>query len=150
MIESIILALIVGAVIGLVARLVMPGKQDISVVVTVLIGALGGFIGSVVANQFGYHNANGGIAWIPFFIGVVAAVALIAVYESVMGRRTGLMGRRGWPDGSARRLDGSAGRHRSHRSAWPYQIALVTRIRETNMRPLPGAESHHSLSLQTP
>ncbi|MFZ1163414.1 GlsB/YeaQ/YmgE family stress response membrane protein [Mycobacterium sp.] len=94
MIESIILALIVGAVIGLVARLVMPGKQDISVVVTVLIGALGGFIGSVVANQFGYHNANGGIAWIPFFIGVVAAVALIAVYESVMGRRTGLMGRR--------------------------------------------------------
>ena len=95
MIGSIILALIAGAVIGLVARLVMPGKQNISMVATVLIGALGGLIGSVVASQFGYHNANGGVAWIPFFIGVVAAIALIAVYESVMGRRTGILGRRG-------------------------------------------------------
>jgi uncharacterized membrane protein YeaQ/YmgE (transglycosylase-associated protein family) len=97
MIGSIILALIVGAVIGLVARLVMPGKQDIGMLTTVLIGALGGLIGSAVASQFGYHNANGGVAWIPFFIGVAAAVVLIAIYESVMGRRggTGMLGRRG-------------------------------------------------------
>ena len=87
MIGSIILALIVGAIIGLVARLVMPGKQDIGMVATVLVGALGGLIGSAVASQFGYHNANGGVAWIPFFIGVAAAVVLIAIYESVMGRR---------------------------------------------------------------
>jgi uncharacterized membrane protein YeaQ/YmgE (transglycosylase-associated protein family) len=94
MIESIILALIVGAVIGLVARLIMPGKQDITMVATVLMGALGGLIGSAVASQFGYHNADGGIAWIPLFIGVAAAIALIAIYESVMGRRTGILGRR--------------------------------------------------------
>ena len=94
MIESIILALLLGAVIGLVARLIMPGRQDITMVPTVIIGALGGLIGSAVANQFGYHNANGGIAWIPLFIGVAAAIALIAIYESVMGRRTGILGRR--------------------------------------------------------
>lgn len=94
MIESIILALIVGAAIGLVARLIMPGKQDITMVPTVIIGALGSAIGSAVARQFGYHNANGGIAWIPLFIGVAAAIALIAIYESVMGRRTGILGRR--------------------------------------------------------
>jgi uncharacterized membrane protein YeaQ/YmgE (transglycosylase-associated protein family) len=94
MIESIILALIVGAGIGLVARLIMPGKQDITMIPTVIIGALGGVIGSAVASQFGYQNANGGIAWIPLFIGVAAAIALIAIYESVMGRRTGILGRR--------------------------------------------------------
>jgi uncharacterized membrane protein YeaQ/YmgE (transglycosylase-associated protein family) len=94
MIESIILALIVGAGIGLVARLIMPGRQDITMVPTVIIGALGGVVGSAVASQFGYHNANGGIAWIPLFIGVAAAIALIAIYESVMGRRTGILGRR--------------------------------------------------------
>jgi len=94
MIGSIILALIVGAIIGVVARLVMPGRQDIGMITTVLIGAAGGLIGSAVASQFGYHNANGGVAWIPFFIGVAAAIALIAVYESVMGRRTGILGRR--------------------------------------------------------
>jgi uncharacterized membrane protein YeaQ/YmgE (transglycosylase-associated protein family) len=89
-----VLALIVGAIIGVVARLVMPGKQNIGMVMTVLLGAVGGLIGSAVASQFGYHNANGGVAWIPFFVGVAAAVVLIAIYESVMGRRTGLMGRR--------------------------------------------------------
>lgn len=96
MIGSVILALVVGAVIGLVARLVLPGKQNIGMVVTVLIGAVGGLIGSAVASHFGYHNANGGVAWIPFLIGVAAAVVLIAVYEYVMGRRTrtGLMDRR--------------------------------------------------------
>ena len=89
MIGSIILAIIAGAIIGVVARLVMPGKQNIGMVMTVLLGAVGGLIGSAVAGQFGYHNANGGVAWIPFFIGVGAAVILIAIYESVRGRRSG-------------------------------------------------------------
>lgn len=88
MIGSIVLALVVGAVIGVVARLVMPGRQPIGMVVTVLLGALGGLIGSWVASHFGYHNANGGVAWIPFFIGVGAAIILIAIYETVMVRRT--------------------------------------------------------------
>ena len=86
MIGSIILALIVGALIGLVARLVMPGKQNIGMIMTVVLGALGGLIGSWAASRFGYHNANGGIAWIPFFIGVGAAAVLIAIYEAVTGR----------------------------------------------------------------
>ncbi|MBW0013573.1 GlsB/YeaQ/YmgE family stress response membrane protein [Mycobacterium sp.] len=87
MVGSIILAIIVGAVIGVVARLVMPGKQNIGMIMTVVLGAVGGLIGSAVAAQFGYHNANGGIAWIPFFIGVAAAIVLIAIYEAVTGRR---------------------------------------------------------------
>jgi uncharacterized membrane protein YeaQ/YmgE (transglycosylase-associated protein family) len=89
MIGSIILAIVVGAIIGLVARLVMPGKQNIGMLVTIGLGAVGGLLGSVIASQFGYHNANGGIAWIPFFIGVAVAIVLIAVYEAVTGRRTG-------------------------------------------------------------
>lgn len=88
-ITSIILAIIVGAIIGLVARLVMPGKQNVGMIMTVVLGAVGGLIGSWVAGSFGYHNANGGVAWIPFFIGVGAAVVLIAVYEAVTGRRSG-------------------------------------------------------------
>jgi uncharacterized membrane protein YeaQ/YmgE (transglycosylase-associated protein family) len=91
MIGSIILAIIVGAIIGVVARLVMPGKQNIGMIMTVVLGAVGGLIGSALSAQFGYHNANGGIAWIPFFVGVGAAVILIAIWEGVTGRRrTGL------------------------------------------------------------
>ena len=88
MIGSIILAIVVGAIIGVVARLVMPGKQDIGMIMTVVLGAVGGLIGSWVAGYFGYHNANGGVAWIPFFIGIGAAIVLIAIWETVMGRRS--------------------------------------------------------------
>ena len=88
MIGSIILAIVVGALIGLIARLIMPGKQDIGMIMTVVLGALGGLIGSWVASKFGYHNVNGGIAWIPFFIGIGAAIVLIAIWETVRGRRT--------------------------------------------------------------
>ncbi|BBX65549.1 hypothetical protein MSAS_47230 [Mycobacterium saskatchewanense] len=89
MIGSIVLAIVVGAIIGLVARLVMPGKQNVGMLMTVAIGAVGGLIGSALASHFGYHNANGGIAWIPFFIGVGVAIVLIALYETLTGRRTG-------------------------------------------------------------
>lgn len=89
MIGSILLAIIVGAVIGLVARLVMPGKQSIGMIMTIVLGALGGLIGSWITSQFGYHNANGGIAWIPFFVGVGVAVVLIAIWETVSSRRPG-------------------------------------------------------------
>ena len=130
MIGSIILAIVVGALIGLIARLIMPGKQDIGMIMTVVLGALGGLIGSAVASQFGYHNANGGVAWIPFFIGVAAAVVLIAIYESVMGRRggTGIMGRRGGTGMLGRRGGtGMLGRRggtgimgRRTRTRWPW------------------------------
>jgi uncharacterized membrane protein YeaQ/YmgE (transglycosylase-associated protein family) len=88
MIGTIVIALIVGAIIGVVARLVMPGRQPIGMVMTVLLGAAGGLVGSAVASQFGYHNANGGIAWVPLFIGIGAAIVFIAVYEALTGRGT--------------------------------------------------------------
>ena len=78
MIGSILLAIVVGAIIGLVARLVMPGKQNIGMIMTVVLGAVGGLVGSWLASHFGYHNANGGVAWIPFFIGVAVAVNIAA------------------------------------------------------------------------
>lgn len=91
MIGTILLTLVVGAIIGLVARLVMPGKQNVGMLMTILLGAAGGLLGSALASQLGYHNANGGIAWIPFFIGVAIAIVFIAIYETVSGRRrTGL------------------------------------------------------------
>lgn len=87
MIGTIIGAIIVGAIIGVLARLVMPGRQSIGMVVTVLLGIVGSFLGSWITAQFGYHNANGGFAFLPFIVGVVVAAALIGIYVAVAGRR---------------------------------------------------------------
>ena len=89
MIGTIISAIIVGVIVGALARLVMPGKQDIGIIMTTILGALGSLIGSWLCYQLGYHNANGGFKWIPFLVGIVIAVILIAIYLGLTGRRAG-------------------------------------------------------------
>lgn len=88
MIGTIIGAIVVGLIVGVLARLVMPGKQNIGIVMTILLGVVGSFLGSWITYQLGYSNANGGFAIIPFLVGVVLAVILIAIYLAVTGRRS--------------------------------------------------------------
>ena len=88
MIGTIIGAIVVGLVIGALARLVLPGKQNISVLVTIVLGILGSLIGSWLVYQIGYNNANGGFEIIPFIAGVVVAAILIVIYGNVAGKRT--------------------------------------------------------------
>jgi uncharacterized membrane protein YeaQ/YmgE (transglycosylase-associated protein family) len=87
MIGTIISAIVVGLIVGALARLIMPGKQNIGVIMTIALGVLGSLIGSWVTYQVGYSNSNGGFAIIPFLVGVVVAVVLIAAYLAITGRR---------------------------------------------------------------
>jgi uncharacterized membrane protein YeaQ/YmgE (transglycosylase-associated protein family) len=87
MIGTIIGAIVVGLIIGVLARLVMPGKQNIGVIMTVVLGALGSFIGTWLTYKLGYTNSNGGFEIIPFLVGIIVAVVLIAAYLGVTGRR---------------------------------------------------------------
>lgn len=87
MIGTILGALFVGLVVGVLARLIMPGKQNIGVLMTILLGALGSLGGSWIVYQLGYANSNGGFAIIPFLAGIVVAIVLIALYIGLTGRR---------------------------------------------------------------
>jgi uncharacterized membrane protein YeaQ/YmgE (transglycosylase-associated protein family) len=87
MIATILTALVVGLIVGALARLIMPGKQNIGVIMTVALGALGSFIGTWLTYQLGYNNANGGWQIIPFLVGIIVAIILIAIYIGITGRR---------------------------------------------------------------
>lgn len=87
MLGTIITAIIIGAIIGGLARLVMPGNQNISILMTIVLGILGSAIGSWLVSQFGYRNSSGGIAWIAVLAGVVVAAILISIYLSMTGRK---------------------------------------------------------------
>ena len=87
MIGTIISAVVVGLIVGALARLIMPGKQNIGVIMTVALGALGSFIGSWLTYQLGYQNGNGGWEVIPFLVGIIVAIILIAIYVGVTGKR---------------------------------------------------------------
>ena len=87
MIGTILMALVAGAIVGPLARLVLPGRQNIGVLMTVILGAIGSLIGAFI-----YFKATGqpdtkGIDWISGLIGVVVAAALIVGYGMVTGNR---------------------------------------------------------------
>lgn len=87
MIGTIIGAVVIGLIVGALARLIMPGKQSIGVVMTVLLGAVGAFLGTWISYKLGYSNQNGGFKIIPFLVGIIVAIALIAAYVGITGRR---------------------------------------------------------------
>ena len=87
MIGTILSALVVGMIVGALARLIMPGKQNIGVIMTIILGALGSFIGAWLTYQLGYQNSNGGWQIIPFLVGIIVAILLIAIYLGITGRR---------------------------------------------------------------
>lgn len=76
--------LVAGLVIGAVARLIMPGKQNLSVLATLGLGLVGSLIGGTIA----YILGTGSI-WelnvLGFVLSVVAALMLIGVAETVTG-----------------------------------------------------------------
>lgn len=87
MIGTIIGAIVVGLIVGALARLVMPGKQNIGVLMTIVLGAIGSFLGAWVSYKLGYSNQNGGFKIIPFLVGVIFAIVLIAAYLGITGKR---------------------------------------------------------------
>jgi uncharacterized membrane protein YeaQ/YmgE (transglycosylase-associated protein family) len=83
---TIIVALIVGAILGALARLIMPGKQNIGVLITVVLGAVGALLGSWISNEM-FGTGDKMFSPIPLIIGLVVAVILIGIYVAIAGRR---------------------------------------------------------------
>lgn len=87
MITTIIATVILGAIIGALARLVLPGSQSISTLVTVILGILGALVGSWVWTGLLGKGDTKGIDWLALFIGVIAAAVLIVIYGMVTGKK---------------------------------------------------------------
>ena len=78
--------IIAGAIIGALARLFMKGQQNISILWTVILGAVGAFVGGWVAGLLGVAETSG-IDWIRWALSVLAAMLAISVYLGVTGRK---------------------------------------------------------------
>ncbi|MCV7150892.1 GlsB/YeaQ/YmgE family stress response membrane protein [Mycolicibacterium pyrenivorans] len=94
-VTGIITAILIGALIGALARLVLPGKQKIGILVTIGVGIVSALLGTFLANAIGIPTATSGIDWLELLVQVVVAVIGVALVSSLMGRRhTGATGRR--------------------------------------------------------
>ena len=78
MLGLIISAIVVGLIIGALGRLVVPGRQDLSIWVTIAIGIVAALIGSLIASALGVGDTNG-FDWIKLIIQIALAAAGVAL-----------------------------------------------------------------------
>jgi len=87
MIGTVVGAIFIGLIVGALARLILPGRQNIGVIMTILLGAIGSFVGSWVTYRLVSTPNQGKFELTAFLVGIIVAVVLIAIYVGITGRR---------------------------------------------------------------
>jgi uncharacterized membrane protein YeaQ/YmgE (transglycosylase-associated protein family) len=78
--------IVVGLIIGALARLIKPGRQKMSIVATMLLGVVGALIGGLIAGLLGTGNIFE-LNVLGFILAVVAAVILVGVFAGTQRNR---------------------------------------------------------------
>ena len=73
-----------GLVVGVIAKLLMPGRDPGGFIVTILLGIAGALIGGFVGRTFGFYGENQGAGWI---MSILGAIILLALYRMMVRRR---------------------------------------------------------------
>ncbi len=76
-------AIVIGLVVGIIAKAIMPGRDPGGFIITAILGIAGSFVGSFVGRMFfgRYYSAG-------FIMSVLGAIALLAIYRMVTGQRS--------------------------------------------------------------
>jgi len=74
-----------GLVVGVIAKLLMPGRDPGGFVVTILLGIAGALIGGWIGRALGMYGQNQSAG---FFMALLGSIILLAIYRVVIGRRT--------------------------------------------------------------
>ena len=82
MLGLILTILIVGAIAGFVARLLVPGRQDLSVVATIALGIVGSLVGGVLGYLLFHKDADDGLFQASGIIGsIIGAVIALLIWQ---------------------------------------------------------------------
>ena len=82
-IEGVIGAIIIGLIIGALGRLIVPGKQDLPIWLTIIVGIVAALIGSAIVG--GLRDTDG-VDWVELVVQVALAAIGVAVVASLWGR----------------------------------------------------------------
>jgi uncharacterized membrane protein YeaQ/YmgE (transglycosylase-associated protein family) len=76
--------LLIGLIVGALAKLIMPGKDPGGAIVTILLGIAGSFIANYIGRAAGWYAPDESAGFVASIIG---AVIVLAVYRMIVGRR---------------------------------------------------------------
>jgi uncharacterized membrane protein YeaQ/YmgE (transglycosylase-associated protein family) len=81
----IIATIVVGLIVGALAKLIMPGKDPGGIIVTILLGIAGSFIAGFLGRAVGWYRDPGSGPGI--IASIIGALILLGIYRLVVGRR---------------------------------------------------------------
>ena len=73
-----------GLVVGIIAKLLMPGRDPGGFIVTILLGIAGALLGGFIGRAMGFYGPNESAGWI---ISILGAILLLALYRMMVRRR---------------------------------------------------------------
>ena len=82
---GIITWIIIGAIAGALAKLIMPGDDPGGIIVTILLGIVGAFVGGFLTSLVGI--GSGGFIW-TIIVATIGAIILLAIYRAFVGGRS--------------------------------------------------------------
>ncbi len=89
MLWTILGLIIVGLIAGFIARAIIPGKQNMSVLMTIVLGIVGSFVGGFLGLLlFGSDPAEGFFQVSGIIGSIIGAIIVLGIYTAVSGRRT--------------------------------------------------------------
>ncbi len=83
--------IIVGLIAGALGKLIMPGDDPGGIIVTILLGIAGAFVGGFLASLIGIGSGN---IIVTIIIATIGAIILLAIYRALVGNRSARSTRR--------------------------------------------------------
>jgi uncharacterized membrane protein YeaQ/YmgE (transglycosylase-associated protein family) len=80
---SILWTLIIGLIVGAIAKLLMPGKDPGGIIITMLLGIAGSFLATYLGRALGWYREGASAG---FIMSVIGAIILLALYRMFRGR----------------------------------------------------------------
>ena len=80
---GVIWTIVLGFVIGVIAKLIHPGRENMGLITTILLGIAGSFLAGVIGQFIGWYKAGQGAG---FIASVIVAIILLVVYGKIMGK----------------------------------------------------------------
>jgi uncharacterized membrane protein YeaQ/YmgE (transglycosylase-associated protein family) len=83
---ALIVTIVIGFIVGVIAKFIMPGKENMGFIMTTLLGIVGSVVATYAGIAVGWYQAGEGAGWIGSIVG---AFVVLWIYQKVMAGRAG-------------------------------------------------------------
>ena len=80
---GIIWTIVLGFIIGVIAKLVHPGRENMGFIMTIVLGIAGSFLAGIIGQAIGWYRAGEGAG---FIASVIVAIILLVIYGKIKGK----------------------------------------------------------------